>query len=676
MNLRKIFLNLFSIFDKSFWYVEDLNFDKKVLFQFPKSIAPFKEKITLSTINTLNKGWYLYGIKYFGNNKFVIGNIYLNKSEFNQGRAMNSGKYRWRIIRISSKKNLKLILNNISEEICIKNIWLIKLPGFEAWRRIYKKVFSVKGKNYSEKQKKNVWLDYNRIFNRKIGDPKQEEYLYWISHHEKSLIREIRNKKYNKTKFHIITKGYIKKIDSNEWAIVLLENGILSLWALDVINYAISKNKKCDILYTDEDCISENGIRSNPYFKTAWNKELFISNPYYSGIWIIKGNIWNEKVGSSINNLYEIIYKIILNLDNNLESKIYHLCIITFHRFIVNKKLIEPLATKETKKIIKENLLKGKKHLKKIKDIKITNNKKGYQIVWSVPKKSLLSIIIPTKNNHQLLKSCIKSIYDHSPNIDFEIIIINNNSDEDSTFQYFESLKNIDLIKIIDLPGKFNYSKINNQASKKANGDVLLFLNNDIEFLKPNWGRLLASNSLREGIGCVGAKLIYQDKTIQHSGVILGIGGVAGHCHKYFDQDASGYKSRLIFSQEFTALTGACLAISKSNFNFLNGFNEKDLKVNYNDVDLCLRAFKNGLKNIFLPEVYAIHHESKTRGRPKGKSLIEWKKEFNWMKKQWADILENDPAYSPNLSLIYEDFSIGLDRTPSVQIRNMNFPKS
>ena len=107
MNLRKIFLNLFSIFDKSFWYVEDLNFDKKVLFQFPKSIAPFNEKITLSTINTLNKGWYLYGIKYFGNNKFVIGNIYLNKSEFNQGRAMNSGKYRWRIIRISSKKKLK-----------------------------------------------------------------------------------------------------------------------------------------------------------------------------------------------------------------------------------------------------------------------------------------------------------------------------------------------------------------------------------------------------------------------------------------------------------------------------------------------------------------------------------------------------------------------------------------
>ena len=149
------------------------------------------------------------------------------------------------------------------------------------------------------------------------------------------------------------------------------------------------------------------------------------------------------------------------------------------------------------------------------------------------------------------------------------------------------------------MPGEFNYSKINNDASKMANGNVILFLNNDIQFLKSNWGELLASNALRKGIGCVGAKLIYADGTIQHSGVILGIGGVAGHCHKNFDEFESGYKSRLILSQEFTALTGACLAISKSNFNLLDGFNEIDLRVNYNDVDLCLRAYENGLKYFF-----------------------------------------------------------------------------
>ena len=673
--MKKFILNLLSIFDKSFWHLEVGESSNKRLLSFEKSITPNHKKINLKTLISIRKGWYLYGIKYFGCNKFVIGNIYLNNSKFNQGRPMNSSKYRWRIIRINSKNNLRLILNNVSEDIYIKNIWLIKIPTFEAWRRIYKKVYSIKGKCYSKKQKKVIWYDYNKIFTRKIGDPKQEEYLYWISHHERSLIREIRKKKYHENKFRIIRKDQVSKVDNDEWAIIILEEGKLSLWALDSINYALAKNKNCNILYTDEDCISESGIRSKPYFKTSWNKELFISNPYYSGIWIIKGELWNRYINGSFKNLYTAIYEIILNLDNTLERKIFHLSIITFHRFLKNKKSLKPLASKETLKVIKNCLEKGNNQTNKILDLNILPDKKGYQTVWAVPKHSLLSIIIPTKNNYKLLHSCIKSIYTYSPNVEFEIIIINNNSDEESTKIYFESLKNIDCIRIIDIPGKFNYSKINNNASKIANGNVILFLNNDIQFLKSNWGGLLVSNALRDGVGCVGAKLIYEDGTIQHSGVILGIGGVAGHCHKNFDEFESGYKSRLILTQEFSALTGACLAISKANFNLLNGFNERDLRVNYNDVDLCLRAYENGLKNIFLPNVFAIHHESKTRGRPKGKSYIEWKQEFNWMKKRWLDILENDPAYNPNLSLIYEDFSIGLDRTPSVKIRNMFLPK-
>ena len=671
--MKRFILNLLRIYDKSNWFIKKENSDiKNSLFK--TKIIPTCNKVSLETTTKINKGWYLYGIKYRGNNQFVFGDIFLKRSKFNQGRPMNAGKYRWRVLRIKIDSKLELILNNVFEEISILNIWLIPLPSFEAWRRILKKNFEIKSIYYKRrKNKKLVWLDYNRIFNRKFGNSKQEEYRYWIHNNEKFNLIKLSKKRYKKHKLVLIKKNNIKKINDDSWAIVTLEEGSLSLWAYDSINFAISKNKNLSILYTDEDCLSKDGIRSNPHFKPAWNKELFISDPYYSGIWIIKGELWNKNLNKKSFCLNTIIYSMILNLDKEFESKIYHLPIIAFHRFTHEKKPKRPLAKIELREIIKKNLINNKSRFNKILDLKILPSRQGYFAEWALPKESMLSIIIPTKNKYDLLNKCIKSIYENKPNIDFEIIILNNDSYEESTKKYFDHLKNIENLKIIDIPGKFNYSKLNNIGAKYAAGNVLLLLNNDVMFLKSDWGRLLASNALREEVGCVGAKLIYEDKTIQHGGVILGIGGVAGHAHKYEQASNMGYQSRLILSQEITALTGACLAISKLNWENLNGLNEKNLKVNYNDVDLCLRAREIGLKNIFLPSVYGVHLESKTRGKPKGRSFNQWRSEFYWMKNKWSKVLNNDPAYNPNLSLIYEDFSIGSERNSNIQVRNNIF---
>jgi len=162
--------------------------------------------------------------------------------------------------------------------------------------------------------------------------------------------------------------------------------------------------------------------------------------------------------------------------------------------------------------------------------------------------------------------------------------------------------------------------------------------------------------------------------TIQHAGVIMGINGVAGHSHKFFPNESSGYMKRLIVSQEFSALTAACLAISTSKFETLGGFNEKSLKVNYNDVDLCLRAKEIGLKNIFLPEVEAIHLESKSRGKPYGKSLRQWKRESNYIKKFWYNYIKYDPFYNKNLSLDNEQYTINTKSTKHLEYRLGNFP--
>ena len=177
-----------------------------------------------------------------------------------------------------------------------------------------------------------------------------------------------------------------------------------------------------------------------------------------------------------------------------------------------------------------------------------------------------------------------------------------------------------------------------------------------------------ASNALRPGIGCVGAQLHYPDSTIQHGGVVLGIGGLASHAHRDLHVDAPGYQGRLQLAQEFSAVTAACLAISAEHWQQLGGLDEHALAVNYNDVDLCLRAQSARLRNVYLPQVKAIHHESKSRGRPEGKAFRQWRREWAVMEQRWSALLFNDPAYSPYLTLEDESWNLSL-RRPPLQLR-------
>ena len=225
-------------------------------------------------------------------------------------------------------------------------------------------------------------------------------------------------------------------------------------------------------------------------------------------------------------------------------------------------------------------------------------------------------------------------------------------------------------LKVIDIKSEFNYSYLNNRAARLSSGNVLLLLNNDVVFLECNWGYKLSSNALRHNIGCVGAQLLYKDKRIQHAGVVLGLGSVAGHINKnsIYTSNLGSFDSQI--TREYSALTGACLAISKRNWNLLDGLNEKNLKVNYSDIDLCLRAKDLGLSNLYLAEVKAYHLESQTRKRPKGKTFSEWKKEYNFFKKKWSHIISKDPCFNPNLSLFDENYAIGFRNLEDYFIRS------
>ena len=272
--------------------------------------------------------------------------------------------------------------------------------------------------------------------------------------------------------------------------------------------------------------------------------------------------------------------------------------------------------------------------------------------------KPLVSIIIPTKNQTKLLTQCLNSLLKKTTYPSFELLIIDNQSDDPTTLRYLEQLSKKDNIRVLRYPHPFNYSAINNFAVKQAKGSLITLLNDDIEIINRTWLDEMVIHALRPEIGCVGAKLYYPDGTIQHGGVILGIKGTASHAHKYFPKDHSGYCNRLSVVHNVSAVTAACLVMRKDLFEAVGGFDAVNLKVAYNDVDLCLKVMKLGYRNLWTPYAELIHYESKSRGKKRSWwQRRKLRKEARFLQQKWGKLLLNDPCYNPNLTLDCEDFS-------------------
>lgn len=284
-----------------------------------------------------------------------------------------------------------------------------------------------------------------------------------------------------------------------------------------------------------------------------------------------------------------------------------------------------------------------------------------YRIKYDIVNNPLISILIPNKDHVIDLSRCINSILEKSIYKNIEIIIIENNSVDQETFDYYKTLEKYNNIKVVtyECNGKFNYSAINNFGAKYAQGKHLLFLNNDIEIISENWLEEMLMYSQRNDVGAVGAKLYYPNDTIQHAGVILGIGGVAGHSHKYFDRKSIGYFARCVLQQNLSAVTAACLMMKRDVFMDISGFDEA-FEVAFNDVDLCMRIREAGYLIVWTPYAEAYHYESISRGY---EDTPEKQARFNGevirFKTRWGKKLEQgDPYYNPNLTIEREDFTL------------------
>jgi GT2 family glycosyltransferase len=269
-----------------------------------------------------------------------------------------------------------------------------------------------------------------------------------------------------------------------------------------------------------------------------------------------------------------------------------------------------------------------------------------------------VSILIPSKDRSDLLERCLNGIYESSDYSNFEVIVIDHQSNEEDALELLEKIDKRDDTRVLEFEGEFNFSLMNNIAAESSTGDFLCLLNNDIEVISSDWIQELVSHASREHVGVVGALLRYPDKSIQHAGLSPNLGSLYGHAHKYFPSGNFGYRNRLAVAHQVAAVTGACLMTSRELWGELGGLNQQ-LAVAYNDVDYCLRARTSGYQIIWTPFAELIHHESLSRGydeHPKQRDRLA--KESDLFVSLWKDFLDDDPAYSPNLTLESTNFSL------------------
>lgn len=421
--------------------------------------------------------------------------------------------------------------------------------------------------------------------------------------------------------------------------------------------------KNADFIYCDEDKFERNIEKCfDPYFKPDFAIDNLRTNNYICHFTVFKKNLLNEvgQFRKEFDGSQD--HDMILRLTEKAKS-IVHIPKILYHwRMSSNSVASDPYAKPYT---IKAGIEAVKQHLDRcnlnatVESSTVHPN--FYRIRYDIIGNPLISILIPNKDHIVDLSRCINSIIEKSTYKNIEIIVIENNSVELETFDYYKTLEKYNNIKVVtyESNGKFNYSAINNFGVKYAKGEHLLFLNNDIEIISENWLEEMLMYSQREDVGAVGAKLYYPNDTLQHAGVILGLGGVAGHSHKYFDRNSYGYFGRCVLQQNLSAVTAACLMMKKDIFNEIDGFDEA-FAVAFNDVDLCMRIRDAGYLIAWTPYAEAYHYESISRGyEDTPEKQARFNGEIIRFKTRWGKQLEQgDPYYNPNLTLEREDFSL------------------
>ena len=423
----------------------------------------------------------------------------------------------------------------------------------------------------------------------------------------------------------------------------------------------INAHPEVDIIYSDEDKINDEGLYSFPHFKPDWAPDNLLSRNYMGHVVVIKKQLMDKLQGFRLGFEGSQDYDLLLRA-TELTNNIGHIPKVLYHWRIHEKSVAssgdaKPYAFIAAQKALAEAMVRRGTPA----EIELMPNVGGYRIKYAITAPGKVSIIIPSKDQAKLLKSTIDSIIEKTNYPDYEIILLNNNSTSNEFFDLVAeyTAKHSNIFKCIEANFLFNFSKLMNLGVAQSSGKYLLFLNNDVEVLHSNWMEQMVSFAQREHTGVVGVKLIYPNDTIQHAGVVMGLGGAAGHVFVGMHRKQSGYFNYILSLNNYAALTAACMMCRRDLFDEVNGFDES-LRVEYNDVDFCLKVLDKGYYNVYVPDVELIHHESATRGHPyhSKESFSQHEIDINLFRAKWMKYIEYDPFYSPNLSVHATDFRL------------------
>ncbi|MDP3536319.1 MAG: glycosyltransferase family 2 protein, partial [Halomonas sp.] len=450
----------------------------------------------------------------------------------------------------------------------------------------------------------------------------------------------------------------------NTWVWFLRPGDRLAPSALYYAATIAEGNQNAKLLVADEDFVDDQGVRHSPQFKPDWNPDLLLSMPYsgravcyqhalISRLWETVGWLNAPQNVDESNNADWLDYAQLLGvvrLGDFSREWLAHVPQVAYHgrpSEIANS--FVPLVQQHLDSLnvdaqVSEGLMPATQRVR-----------------WPMPTpKPLVSLLVPTRDGVDILRPCVDAILDRTDYSHFEVLILDNQSSCAATLAYLQEVEVRDpRVKVLRWNMPFNYSAINNFGAANAKGSIIGLINNDVEPMEGTWLTEMVEQVSRPDIGCVGAKLFYPNDTVQHGGVILGLGGLAGHAHRFFQRDEEGYMGRLKVTQNLSAVTAACLLLRKAVFDEVNGLNETDLAVAYNDVDLCMKVREAGYRNLWTPYAALYHHESVSRGADDTPDKrARWLSEYAYMRKTWGELLDSDPAYNPNLTLVHEDFSL------------------
>jgi glycosyltransferase involved in cell wall biosynthesis len=455
------------------------------------------------------------------------------------------------------------------------------------------------------------------------------------------------------------------ELATGDWCALLDQDDLFAEKALAFVALEIAQHPDAGLIYSDEDKIETDGTRSNPFLKTDWNPELFLGQNYINHLGVYRTKLLREmggfREGFEGSQDYDLALRCIERL---LPKQIRHIPRILYHWRAVAGSLAAVVDAKPYAKQAARHALAD--HLQRrgiVARVKpCPESPESHRVVYELPAAPpKVSVVIPTRDRVALLKQCIASIRKNTDYPSIEFVIVDNSSTEPATLKFLNEIEQEIGARIVREDGAFNFSRLVNRGAAAAGGEVLAFLNNDIEANERGWLREMVSHVVRTEVGAVGARLWYPDGTLQHGGVILGLGGVAGHAFPRIPHGHPGYFNRAWLQQNCSAITGACMLVRKKVFEATGGFDETNLAISFNDVDFCLRLRASGLWNVWTPYANLIHQESASRGhQPTRDEQAQFVREATFMQRKWGIDLLRDPFYNPNLTLNLPGFDLAV----------------